>query len=79
MRNGVKTFCVILPAALLTGCMAETASTAATVGAGKAEEIRQGKETMEHVKQQLDQMNQQGAQRLKDAEAATEAPPTQEK
>lgn len=67
MRN------LMIPAAiLLSGCsLGDTATSAAAVGAGKAEELRQGREKMEQVQQQIEQMNQQAVQRLQDAEAAT--------
>ncbi len=48
-----------LLALLLTGCGAETASTAATVGNLKKQELEQGQQTMEQVKQKLGESMQQ--------------------
>ena len=48
-----------LSACVLMGCGAETATTAATVGAAKKQEIEQGKQTMEQVQQKLGESLQQ--------------------
>ncbi len=52
---------------VLTGCGVETASTAATAGAAKQQEIEQGKRTMEQFQQKLDQANALGQQRAEQA------------
>jgi hypothetical protein len=57
-----------LLALVLAGCGVETAGTAATVAALKAQEVKQGQETKEQVIKQLDDMNKQAEQRLKDAD-----------
>ena len=57
-----------LLALVLAGCGVETAGTAATVATLKAQEVKQGQETKAQVVKQLDDMNKQGEQRLKDAE-----------
>ena len=44
---------------LLSACGAETASTAATAGAVKKQEIEQGKQTMEQVQQKVGESLQQ--------------------
>lgn len=64
--NGVATFALIF---FLVGCGVETAGTAATVATLKAAEARQGQETKQQVVNQLDAMNQQAEQRLKDADS----------
>lgn len=46
-------------AALLAGCMAETATTAATVGAAKKQELEQARKTQEMVQQKLNESMQQ--------------------
>lgn len=46
-------------AVLLAGCGVETASTAATAGAIKKEEVEQGRRNLEQFQQKLDQANQQ--------------------
>ncbi len=57
-----------LLALLLAGCGVETAGTAATVATLKAQEVKQRQETREQVVKQLDVMNKQAEQRLKDAD-----------
>lgn len=64
--NRVATFVLIF---FLVGCGVETAGTAATVATLKAAEARQGQETKEQVVKQLDAMNKQAEQRLKDADS----------
>ncbi|MEC5398504.1 hypothetical protein [Uliginosibacterium sp. H1] len=55
----------------LAGCgLTETATTAGTVAAGKAEEVKRGQEQIKQVQQQLDQINAQAAQRLQEADQA---------
>jgi hypothetical protein len=53
----------------LLGCGVETAGTAATVATLKAQEARQGQETKEKVVNQIDALNNQAEQRLKDADS----------
>ena len=50
---------ITLGALMLVGCGAETATTAATVGAAKKLEIEQGKQTMEQVQQKVGESIQQ--------------------
>jgi hypothetical protein len=57
-----------LLALVLAGCGVETAGTASTVATLKAQEVKQGQETREQVVKQLDDMNKQAEQRLKDAD-----------
>jgi hypothetical protein len=57
----------------LAGCgVAETGAAAVTEATAKAEEIRQGQQTMERVKQQLDIASRQAADQRKAAEAASQ-------
>ncbi len=53
---------ITLGAVLLMGCGAETATTAATVGAAKKQEIEQGKQTMDQVQQKIGESMQQTQQ-----------------
>lgn len=50
---------VLLSALLLMGCGAETATTAATVGAAKKLELEQGQKTLEQVQQKVGESMQQ--------------------
>ncbi len=50
---------LVLSTLLLMGCGAETATTAATVGAAKKLELEQGKQTMEQVQQKVGESMQQ--------------------
>ncbi|MCZ8253863.1 MAG: hypothetical protein O9318_15465 [Hylemonella sp.] len=50
---------ITLSVFMLTGCGAETATTAATVGAAKKQEIEQGKQTLEQVQQRVGESMQQ--------------------
>lgn len=54
---------------ILVGCGVETAGTAATVATLKAEEARQGQASKEKIVNQLDTLNNQAEQRLKDADS----------
>ena len=54
--------CIFLIVAL-AACGVETASTAATAAALKKQEIVQGQRAMQQFQQNLDQANQQAAQR----------------
>jgi len=56
---------------ILAGCGVDTASTAATVAAMKAKEIKQGQETKEQIVKQFDEANRLAEQRLKDAEGSS--------
>lgn len=59
---------VLVVAAALAGCGAETATTAATVAAAKKQEIEQGKKTMDQMQQNIDKtMEQAQATRTEDA------------
>ncbi|MEK9802024.1 MAG: hypothetical protein VW475_01290 [Curvibacter sp.] len=50
---------VVFSALLLGACGAETATTAATVGAAKKQELEQGRQTMEQVQQKVGESLQQ--------------------
>jgi PBP1b-binding outer membrane lipoprotein LpoB len=50
---------ITLSAFMLLGCGAETATTAATVGAAKKQEIEQGKQTLQQVQQKMGESMQQ--------------------
>jgi PBP1b-binding outer membrane lipoprotein LpoB len=50
---------IVLSAVLLTACGAETATTAATVGAAKKQELEQGQKTLEQVQQKVGESMQQ--------------------
>ncbi len=54
-----RTSIIVLSALVLTGCGAETATTAATAGAAKKLELEQGKKTMEQVQQKVGESMQQ--------------------
>lgn len=64
-----RLFILVLPLALL-GCGAETVGTAAIVAAEKKQEIEQGRQLKEHVRQQLDAAALAEQQRLQALEAA---------
>lgn len=59
----MKELIVVIAVALLAGCGVETATTAATGVAIKAKEIEQAKNTMENVKQKLNDANELARQR----------------
>ncbi len=61
-----RLFFITLSALMLAGCGAETATTAATVGAAKKLEIEQGKQTLEQVQQKVGESMQQSPQRSAD-------------
>jgi hypothetical protein len=69
-----KSFCVSCTLALLLGAcgVTETAVTAAAVAKGKAEEVKQGQQTLQKVQQDLDAANQQAEAQRKAAEQATQ-------
>ena len=50
---------LVLSALILQGCGAETATTAATVGAAKKQELEQGKQTLDQVQQKIGESMQQ--------------------
>ncbi len=50
---------ITLSAFMLLGCGAETATTAATAGVVKQQEIAQGKQTMQQVQQKIGESMQQ--------------------
>ncbi len=50
---------IALTVLMLAGCGAETATTAATVGATKKQELEQGQKTLEQVKQKVGESMQQ--------------------
>jgi hypothetical protein len=59
----MKTFLVIATVAALAGCGVETASTAATAGSIKKQELEQGQMTLQHAQQKIDGAAQQMHQR----------------
>jgi outer membrane biogenesis lipoprotein LolB len=59
----MKTLLVIAATAVLAGCGVETASTAATAGSIKKQELEQGQKTMQHAQQKIDGAVQQMQQR----------------
>jgi PBP1b-binding outer membrane lipoprotein LpoB len=61
---------LLFGAALLAGCGAETASTAASVAATKKQEIEQGKKTMEQMQQNIGKAMEQTQQSVNRAEDA---------
>ncbi len=54
-----KPFFIALTVLVLMGCGAETATTAATVGAAKKLELEQGQKTLEQVQQKVGESMQQ--------------------
>ena len=63
----VQRSCLVLMLAVLTGCGAETATTAATGAAIKAKQLEEAKKTQEQARQKVDQAMQQAEQRARDA------------
>jgi curli biogenesis system outer membrane secretion channel CsgG len=59
MKSASVIAIVLSCASLLTACGAETATTAATVGAAKKQELEQGKQTMEQAQQKVGESMQQ--------------------
>jgi hypothetical protein len=59
----MKTFLVIAAVLALAGCGLETASTAATAGSIKKQELEQGQKTLQHAQQRIDGAVQQMHQR----------------
>ncbi len=70
-RPHVSTWLVAALVLLLSACGAETASTAATAGAIKKNEIEQGRVVQEQVQQRLQQSLDQTQQRADQVEQAT--------
>lgn len=64
----MRSLLLALAIASLAGCGAETASSAATAGAVKKQEIEQGKKTMEQVGARAQAALEQGQQRLQQSE-----------
>jgi hypothetical protein len=62
---------ILIAAAMLSACGAETAATAVTVGKLKAEDAKRGQQQMEQVKQQIDQNLQQAEEQKKAIDEAT--------
>ena len=62
----MKTILALAAAAALTGCGADVATSAATAGQIKKQEIEQGRQTMQHAQQKLDAAVQQMQQRSAD-------------
>ena len=60
----------VVAVALLAGCGAETASTAATAAAIKKQEIEQGKKTMDRVQQDIGKAMEQTRQSTERADDA---------
>jgi len=58
----------LLAAVLLAGCGVETASTAATAGALKKQEIEQGRKTMDQMQGRIAGSMDQGQERLQRAD-----------
>jgi outer membrane murein-binding lipoprotein Lpp len=63
----MKPILVVFAVLLLAGCGLDTASSAATAGAMKKQEIEQGRKTMEQVKGSVEQSMSQEQQRLDQA------------
>ena len=63
----MKSILIACTVLLLAGCGVETASTAATAGALKKQEIEQGKKTMDRMSGQVEQSLNQDQQRLQQA------------
>ncbi|MFZ5568614.1 MAG: hypothetical protein ACOY95_16640 [Pseudomonadota bacterium] len=59
MKNSSVVALTLVSTVMLSACGAETATTAATAGAVKKQEIEQGKQTMEQVQQKVGESLQQ--------------------
>jgi curli biogenesis system outer membrane secretion channel CsgG len=64
----MKTLLVIAATAALAGCGVETASTAATAGSIKKQELQEGQKTMQRAQQKIDAAAQQMQQRAGSSE-----------
>ena len=62
----MKTLLVLAATAALAGCGVDVASSAATAGQIKKQEIEQGKKTMQQAQQKIDSAMQQVQQRSAD-------------
>ena len=65
----MRTLLALAAVGALAGCGLETASTAATAGAIKKQEVQEGQKTMKRAQQRVDA----AAQQIQDRAAATEA------
>ncbi len=66
----MKPIIALIAVVALAGCGVETATTAATIAAGKKQEIEQGKKTMEQMQQNIGKamdQTQQSTERADDA------------
>jgi hypothetical protein len=59
----MKTLFVIAAVAALTGCGLDTATSAATAGSIKKQELQQGQKTMQRAQEKIDAATQQMQQR----------------
>jgi curli biogenesis system outer membrane secretion channel CsgG len=64
----MKTLLVIAATAALAGCGVETASTAATAGSIKKQELQEGQKTMQRAQQKIDAAAEQMQQRAGSSE-----------
>jgi uncharacterized protein YceK len=67
----MKPIFIVLAVAVLAGCGVETASTAATAGALKKQEIEQGQKTMEQVTGRVGEAMSQAQQRSQQADGSS--------
>ena len=65
----MRGFVIAAVLAALTGCGAETATTAATSATIKKRELEEGKKTMEQTRERIDQVLEQGQQRNRERDA----------
>jgi hypothetical protein len=69
----IRSLLILSVAVSLTGCgVAETGAAAATAGASKAEEVRQGLQTEARVREQLDAASRAAAEQRNAAESAAQ-------
>jgi uncharacterized protein YceK len=66
----MKRIFIVLAVAALAGCGVDTATTAATAGAAKKQEIEQGKKTMEQMNERIGQAMSQAQDRLQQSDAS---------
>ncbi len=70
MRKSICVSCLLLA---LSACgVSETAVTAAAVAQGKAEEVKQGQQTMQKMQQDIDAASQQAEAQRQAAESAAQ-------
>jgi len=67
----MKPIFAVLAVVLLAGCGVETATTAATAGAAKKQEIEQGQKTMEQVSGRVGESLSQGQDRLRQSDESS--------